>query len=67
MLDGTVLVESVWLAGRDEEWFRRGWEAAADAARPMTGLPLLQVDTSDAVDVPDLAHLIRETLLMEDE
>ncbi|MGB3732914.1 AAA family ATPase [Microbacterium sp.] len=27
MLEGTVLVESVWLAGRDEEWFRRGWDA----------------------------------------
>ncbi|MFE6733749.1 AAA family ATPase [Microbacterium sp. NPDC057650] len=27
MLNGAVLVESVWLAGRDEEWFRRGWES----------------------------------------
>jgi predicted kinase len=27
MLDGTVLIESVWLAGRDEEWFRLGWES----------------------------------------
>lgn len=27
MLDGTLLIESVWLAGRDEEWFRRGWES----------------------------------------
>lgn len=27
MLDGMVMVESVWLTGRDEEWFRRGWES----------------------------------------
>lgn len=27
MLQGAVLVESVWLAGRDDEWFRRGWES----------------------------------------
>ncbi|WP_180968929.1 AAA family ATPase [Microbacterium aurantiacum] len=27
MLDGTVMVESVWLSGRDEDWFRRGWES----------------------------------------
>lgn len=27
MLDGTVMVESVWLSGRDEKWFRRGWES----------------------------------------
>ncbi|GAB3599461.1 AAA family ATPase [Microbacterium tumbae] len=32
MLSGTVLVESVWLAGRDEEWFRRGWESAGSPA-----------------------------------
>lgn len=24
MLDGTVMIESVWLTGRDEEWFARG-------------------------------------------
>lgn len=28
MLEGAVLVESVWLAERDEEWFQRGWEQA---------------------------------------
>jgi len=28
MLDGAVMIESVWLAGRDEQWFRRGWESA---------------------------------------
>lgn len=27
MLEGTVLIESVWLAGRDEDWFRIGWES----------------------------------------
>ncbi|MFC4139261.1 MULTISPECIES: AAA family ATPase [unclassified Microbacterium] len=101
MLEGTVLVESVWLAGRDEEWFRRGWEsvgspvgievwceaprdvmreryltrprhavhddqarideweAAVDAARPMTGFPVVEVDTSAPVDVADLARRIR--------
>lgn len=32
MLEGTVLVESVWLAGRDDEWFRRGWESAGSPA-----------------------------------
>lgn len=93
MLEGTVLVESVWLAGRDEVWFHRGWqaagspaglevwceaprevmreryltrprhavhddlarigewEAAADAARPMTEFPVLRVDTSGPVDI----------------
>ena len=87
MLDGTVMVESVWLSGRDEEWFRRGWvsvgspagvelwceapravmreryltrprhpvhddqarvaewESAAGVAAPITGLPVLRVDT----------------------
>ncbi|MDR2997977.1 MAG: ATP-binding protein [Microbacterium sp.] len=102
MLDGDVLVESVWLAGRDEEWFRRGWEsagsppglevwceapraimreryltrprhavhddqarideweAAADAARPMTGFPVLHVDTGGAVDVVELAAALRQ-------
>lgn len=97
MLEGTVLVESVWFAGRDEEWFRRGWESsgspegveiwceaprdvmreryltrprhlvhddrarlaewetAALAARPMTGFPVIRVDTEHEVDVPALA------------
>lgn len=32
MLEGTVLIESVWRAGRDEEWFRRGWESAGAPA-----------------------------------
>lgn len=32
MLDGTVVVESVWLSGRDEEWFRRGWESVGSPA-----------------------------------
>lgn len=100
MLKGVVLAESVWLAGRDEEWFRRGWasagspaglelwceaprevmrervltrprhavhddrgriaewEAAADVARPMTGFPLVAVDTAAPVDVPGLAAII---------
>ncbi|HWV49577.1 MAG TPA: AAA family ATPase [Microbacterium sp.] len=100
MLEGTVLVESVWLAGRDEEWFRRGWkaagspagleiwceaprdimrdryltrprhavhddrariaewDAAADVARPMTGFPVMRVDTAGAVDVFALAAII---------
>jgi predicted kinase len=104
MLDTTVLIESVWLAGRDEEWFRRGWEsvgspsgievwceaqrdvmrdryltrsrhavhddlgrldeweAAADAARPMTGFPLIRVDTAGPVDVMDLATSIKELM-----
>ncbi len=103
MLEGTVLVESVWLAGRDEEWFRHGWEsagapvgievwceaprdvmreryrtrprhavhddgvrlaewdAAADAARPITGFPVVRVDTSQPVDVDALAATIRQT------
>jgi predicted kinase len=104
MLDTTVLIESVWLAGRDEEWFRRGWEsvgspsgievwceaprdvmceryltrsrhavhddlgrldeweAAADAARPMTGFPVIRVDTAGPVDVMDLAMSIKELM-----
>lgn len=104
MLDGTVLVESVWLADRDEEWFRRGWESAgspagvevwceaprevmrerfltrprhavhddqgrreewerfADAARPMTGFPVLTVDTTGPVDVTALARAVKEML-----
>lgn len=32
MLEGVVLAESVWLAGRDEEWFRRGWASAGSPA-----------------------------------
>lgn len=101
MLEGTVLVESVWLAGRDDMWFHRGWmsigsppglelwctapraimrarfrdrprhhvhddaaradewDAAAKVARPMTGLPVLTVDTSQPVDVVALAAQIR--------
>ncbi|GAA2851612.1 AAA family ATPase [Microbacterium arabinogalactanolyticum] len=104
MLDGTVLVESVWLADRDEAWFRRGWESAgspagvevwceaprevmrerfltrprhavhddqgrreewerfADAARPMTGFPVLTVDTTGPVDVTALARAVKEML-----
>lgn len=100
MLAGTALVESVWVAGRDEEWFRRGWasvgspagvelwceapdeimreryltrprhrvhddqariaewESWAATARPMTGLPVVRVDTSAWVDVPRLAASI---------
>ncbi|WP_460795661.1 AAA family ATPase [Microbacterium sp. GXF0217] len=100
MLDGAVLVESVWLAGRDESWFRRGWEsagapvgvevwceaprellreryltrarhavhddqariaewdAAAAAARPMTGFPVIRVNTARPVDVQGLAAVI---------
>ena len=100
MLEGTVLVESVWLTGRDENWFRRGWEtagspaglevwctaprelmreryltrprhgvhddqgrivewdAASQVARPMTGFPVIPVDTGLPVDVPALAVMI---------
>lgn len=100
MMEGTVLVESVWLTGRDENWFRRGWEsagspeglevwceaprevmreryltrvrhavhddraridewdAAALVARPMTGFPVIEVDTSSVVDVRALAARI---------
>lgn len=100
--EGGVLIESVWLAGRDEEWFRRGWEAAgspagvevwceaprdvmreryltrarhavhddggrlpewesaADAARPMTGFPVIRVDTTGPVDIAALATTIKE-------
>ncbi|MGF3054866.1 AAA family ATPase [Microbacterium sp. YY-03] len=107
MLNGAVLVDSFWLAGRDEEWFRRGWESAgspaglevwceaprqimreryltrprhgvhddqgrvdeweawAAKARPMTGLPMLCMDTSGPADVTDLAHSIRQALLSE--
>ncbi|WEG10272.1 AAA family ATPase [Microbacterium horticulturae] len=103
MLDGTVLVESAWMAGRDEEWFRRGWSSAgspvglevwceaprdvmraryrsrprhavhddsarlaeweswADAGRPMTGLPVLAVDTSSPVDIVVLARRIERS------
>jgi predicted kinase len=103
MLDGTVLVESAWMAGRDEEWFRRGWssagspvglevwceaprdvmraryrtrlrhavhddggrlaewEAWGDAGRPMTGLPVIAVDTSSPVDVAALARRIEQS------
>lgn len=106
MLAGTVLIESVWLAGRDEEWFRRGWEsvgspvgievwceaprdmmreryltrerhavhddrcrqaeweAAADAARPMTGFPVIRVDTARPVDASALARTIKESTWM---
>lgn len=104
MLEGTVLVESVWLAGRDEGWFHRGWESvgspagievwceaprhvmrerffsrprhavhddggrlaeweeSADAARPMTGFPVIRVDTTRPIDVAALAKTIRETI-----
>lgn len=104
MLDGTVIVESVWLTGRDEEWFRRGWEsvgsppgielwcaaprdvmrqrflsrarhavhddaariadwdAAADVAAPITGLPLLRVDTAQRIDIEHLAERVRRGL-----
>ncbi|MFE6994894.1 AAA family ATPase [Microbacterium sp. NPDC057659] len=104
MLEGTVLIESVWLAGRDEEWFRRGWEsvgspiglevwceaprevmreryltrprhgvhddqgrvdewdAAAETARPITGFPVLHVDTRSPVDVAALAAVLRQQL-----
>lgn len=100
MLEGTVLVESVWLAGRDEQWFLRGWESvgspvglevwceaprdvmrerffsrprhavhddggrlaeweeSADVARPMTGFPVLRVDTTEPVDASVLARTI---------
>ncbi|MGF6821207.1 putative kinase [Microbacterium sp. ZKA21] len=100
MLEGTVLVESVWLTGRDENWFRRGWEtagspaglevwceaprqlmreryltrprhgvhddqgriaewdAAAEIASPMTGFPVIRIDTGRIVDVPALAVMI---------
>ena len=103
MLAGTVLVESVWLAGRDEEWFRRGWvsagspaglelwcaapidvmrrrfltrerhavhddrrraaewDAAAAAAAPMTGFPVIHVDTTEPVDLPALVRAIKES------
>lgn len=106
MLGGTVLIESVWLAGRDEEWFRRGWEsagsptglelwcaaprgvmrerfltrhrhdvhddrgrmaewdAAADAARPMTGFPVIHVDTAGPVDIRALTTNIKESTWM---
>lgn len=104
MIDAAVMVESVWLAGRDEEWFRRGWEsigapagielwcaaprdvmrerflarprhrvhddqhrigewdAAAAAARPLTGLPVLEVDTAAPVDISALTARIRSSL-----
>jgi len=107
MLEGTVLVESVWLAGRDEEWFRRGWEsagspngievwceaprdamreryrtrarhvvhddrgrlaeweAAADSAQPITGFPVVRIDTSTPVDVPALARTLKEQTWMK--
>ncbi|MGW8483905.1 AAA family ATPase [Microbacterium sp. NPDC055903] len=100
MLDGLVVAESVWLADRDEEWFRRGWESvgsppgievwceaprsvmreryltrprhrvhddtariaeweqAAGAARPMTGLPVIRVDTTSPVDVDRLVSTL---------
>ena len=104
MLHGTVLIESVWLAGRDEEWFRRGWDSVgcplgvevwceaprdimrerfltrdrhpvhddagrlgewdsfADQARPMTGFPVIRVDTTGPVDVAQLTERLKEML-----
>ncbi|MEV4774698.1 AAA family ATPase [Microbacterium sp. LWH12-1.2] len=105
MLEGTVMVESVWLTGRDEEWFRRGWvsvgspagielwceapratmreryltrprhavhddhariaewEAAAAVAQPLTGFPVVRVDSSTPVEVSALAVEIRRAFL----
>lgn len=101
MLSGTVLAESVWLTGRDEEWFRRGWEsagspvgvelwceapravmreryltrprhavhddigrigeweAAAEIAQPISGFPVIRVDTAEPVDIVALTARIR--------
>ena len=105
MMHGTVIVESVWLSGRGDEWFRRGWEsvgspsgvevwceapravmrdrfltrarhpahddqtraaewdAAADVAAPVTGFPIVRVDTGASVDVERLADDIRTVLV----
>lgn len=102
MLSGTVMLESFWAAGRDDSFFRRGfdslgaprgveiwchapldvarerfltrdrhiahsdagrlpeWEALSASAAPITGLPVVSVDTSSAVDVPLLAKTLRE-------
>lgn len=104
MLEGTVLIESVWLANRDEEWFQRGWEGAgaptgvevwceaprqemrqrfltrqrhvvhhdhtrladwetaAGLASPITGFPVVRVDTSRPADLDQLAGDIRAAL-----
>ncbi|MFF2050941.1 AAA family ATPase [Leifsonia sp. NPDC058194] len=103
-VDGAVIVESFWFAGRDDEYFRRGvatagvtdgievWcEASPETtqarfvgrprhhahddeqrtdeaaefrrlARPISGFPVLPVDTEGPVDVDGLAARIRTLL-----
>lgn len=47
------------LNGRQAEW-----ETAADAARPMTGFPVIHVDTARSVDASALARTIKESTWM---
>lgn len=112
LIEGTVMIESAWLANRDEKWFRDGWASlghppgievwceapvatmrerfvtrsrhivhtdadrvaewnhAAESARPMTGFPVVRVDTQHPVDVAALAARLRaltDTRLSEHE
>jgi predicted kinase len=104
MLEGSVLIESVWLTGRDEVWFRRGWEsvsspptvevwceapreimrerfltrsrhsvhedavriaeweAAVEVAKPITGFPVVRVDTTTVIDIGALAQCVLSAL-----
>ncbi|HTN56556.1 MAG TPA: hypothetical protein VLZ82_10260 [Microbacterium sp.] len=38
------------------------WDAAADAAAPMTGFPVIHVDTAQPVDIPALVTDIEESI-----
>lgn len=104
MLRGTVMIESFWAAGRDEEHFGRGfdllgapggveiwchtrrevarrrfltrerhpahsdasrrleWEELTASAAPITGLPVLPVETTAPVDVARLAADLRRRI-----
>ncbi|MFC9558300.1 AAA family ATPase [Agromyces sp. NPDC056965] len=106
MLSGTVIVESFWAAGRDNSFFRSGynalgaprgvevwchtsldiarerfltrdrhaahsdagrlseWEALSSSAVPITGLPVVPVETTTSVDVASLAETLRKRIAL---
>lgn len=104
LIEGTVIVESFWFSGRDDEYFRRGldaagigsgvelwceaspetareryltrprhpahddaqrlheWELFRREAQPVSGFPVLRVDTEHPVDVESVARRVRVLL-----